>query len=80
MADAAGNLAPKVGEALLEELFDRANTVLEKARTSALEPENEKVLRRFTLKEATRLLGIHTDTFYGLVKDPTANEIGRAHV
>lgn len=73
MADATETSAPKVGEALLEELFDRANTVLEKARANALEPHTEKVLRRFTLKEATRLLGIHTDTFYGLLKDPQAN-------
>lgn len=57
----------------MDELFERANEVLEKARANALEPNNEKVLRRFTLKEATRLLGIHTDIFYGLVKDPTVN-------
>jgi chromosome partitioning protein len=62
-----------VGEAALGELFDRANLVLDKARANALEPEKEKVLRRFTLKEATQLLGIHTDTFYELKQDPTAN-------
>lgn len=73
MTDSAGTQSPKVGETLLEELFERANEVLEKARTSALEPNTEKILRRFTLKEATQLLGIHTDTFYSLVKDPTAN-------
>jgi chromosome partitioning protein len=73
MTDTAGISPPKVGEAILEELFERANEVLEKARSNALEPNTEKVLRRFSLKEATQLLGIHTDTFYGLVKDPTAN-------
>ena len=72
MADAPSNRIP-VGEDVLGELFDRANAVLDRARASALEPETEKVLRRFTLKEATRLLGIHTDTFYDLKQDPTAN-------
>lgn len=62
-----------VGEDVLGELFERANSVLDKARASALQPETEKVLRKFTLKEATQLLGIHTDTFYGLMQDPTAN-------
>lgn len=62
-----------VGEDVLAELFDRANTVLDKARANALEPEKDKVLRRFSLTEATRLLGIHTDTFYDLQQDPTAN-------
>jgi chromosome partitioning protein len=72
MAEASSN-RNAVGEEALEELFDRANTVLDKARANALEPEKEKVLRRFTLKEVTQLLGIHTDTFYGLMQDPTAN-------
>jgi chromosome partitioning protein len=72
MAEATSN-RNAVGEEALEELFDRANTVLDKARANALEPEKEKVLRRFTLKEVTQLLGIHTDTFYGLMQDPTAN-------
>src|SRR5882724_7710226 len=62
-----------VGEDVLGDLFERAKTVLDKARASALQPETEKVLRKFTLKEATQLLGIHTDTFYGLKQDPTAN-------
>src|SRR5208282_3638795 len=72
MAGPAAN-SNAVGEEVLGELFDRANTVLDKARANALEPEKEKVLRRFTLKEVTQLLGIHTDTFYGLMQDPTAN-------
>jgi chromosome partitioning protein len=72
MAEAPSNRIA-IGEEVLGELFDRANTVLDKVRASALEPEKEKILRRFTLKEATRLLGIHTDTFYELKQDPTAN-------
>ena len=72
MADQPAPRMP-VGEAVLDELFERANTVIDKARAAALEPEKEKVLRRFTLKEATQLLGIHTDTFYDLKDDPSAN-------
>ena len=72
MAEVPSNRIP-VGEDVLGELFDRANAVLDKARANALEPETQKILRRFTLKEATRLLGIHTDTFYDLKQDPTAN-------
>ncbi len=71
MAESASS--HRVGEDTLGELFERANAVLDKARAAALEPNKEKVLRRFTLKEATRLLGIHTDTFYGLAQDPSAN-------
>ena len=59
MAEAPSNRIA-VGEDVLGELFDRANTVLDKARASALEPEKEKVLRRFTLKEATRTTSIKT--------------------
>ena len=62
-----------VGEAILGDLFERANEVVDRARARALEPQNEKVLRRFTLTEVTDLLGIHTSTFYELKEDPKAN-------
>ena len=42
MAEATSN-RNAVGEEALEELFDRANTALDKARANALEPEKEKV-------------------------------------
>jgi chromosome partitioning protein len=47
-------------------LADRAEQVIQNARAAAMQPSSEKVLRRFTLKEATDLLGVHPTTLYEL--------------
>ena len=69
----------KAGLADIENLLERATAVLDKARQSALRPDSSKVLRRFTLREVTDLLGIHPSVFYEM-KDvgdlPTGEKSG----
>lgn len=54
---------PQADPDAIDRLTEKASLVLEKAREAALEPNREKLLRRWTLTEAAGLLGITPKVF-----------------
>ena len=53
---------PLVDADNLEQIADNARDLLARARSAALDPGQEKVLRKFSLAEAAELLGVSTRT------------------
>lgn len=59
---------PSVDADSLEQIADNARDLLSRARSAALDPGQEKVLRKFTLAEAAELLGVSPRTIQRAVQ------------
>jgi hypothetical protein len=52
---------------VIRDLAEKAGAVIDRARQAALDPETQKKLRRFTLREATQILNVHPRKVYELL-------------
>jgi chromosome partitioning protein len=62
---------PPVSADDLEQLYEDAAAVAQRAREAAFPPEAKKRLRRFNLREVLALLGVHPTDFYAAIDDPS---------
>ena len=62
MADLRPTRFPPVGLAELQSLAARASDLMQRARNAALEPNRQKILRKWAISEVAELLGTNADT------------------
>ena len=81
MSDRRPTRFPPVGLAELQQLSTKASDLMTRARDAALEPNRQKILRKWSISEVAELLGTNADTLARRLKKkpalPQGEEAGR---
>jgi chromosome partitioning protein len=81
MSDRRPTRFPPVGLAELQQLSTKASDLMTRARDAALEPNRQKILRKWSISEVAELLGTNADTLARRLKKkpelPQGEESGR---